>query len=437
MASSQKAKIAFIFALVLLVLSGTAAGLAILRLYRAEALVRHTYDIEVALGDLEYSLSQVGRARVTYADLGTPETLQDFLDAVPKVYAALARIRQLTRDNPSQQALCDRLDSNADERMAPSKESVELKHQNKFDPQKELQINYAVARAAFDTFGITREMRQNEDRLLRQRSHLSEILFVAIPGIVAVSFLLSACMFWLHYRLLNRELRERKSAENQLRQLSLELMRVQDEEHRRFARELHDGLGQTLATAKMLADVVKARNPQEGQIADLSAILGEALSDTRTISHLFHPPFLDEIGFASAARWLIEGYEKRTGVSVSMVLPRPEQRLPRILELTLYRILQEALNNIHRHARSAKAEVMVRTDPEWVALRVRDYGVGIPGQTFDGAGTNGKQPGVGLTGMKERVQEQGGTLEVRSDETGTEIVVRIPVTSHMSMSLGA
>jgi signal transduction histidine kinase len=80
---------------------------------------------------------------------------------------------------------------------------------------------------------------------------------------------------------------------------------------------------------------------------------------------------------------------------------------------------------------------MVRTDPEWVALRVRDYGVGIPGQTFDGAGTNGKQPGVGLTGMKERVQEQGGTLEVRSDETGTEIVVRIPVASHMSMSLGA
>jgi two-component system NarL family sensor kinase len=187
----------------------------------------------------------------------------------------------------------------------------------------------------------------------------------------------------------------------------------------------------------MMADVLETRNPQDRQIAELRAILGEALSDTRTISHLFHPPFLDEIGFASAARWLIEGYEERTGVSVSVVLPSPEQRLPRTLELTLYRILQEALNNIHRHARSARAEVIVQTDPEWITLRVRDHGLGIPGQTFDGSRTNGKQPGVGLTGMKERVKEQGDSLEVRSSGTGTEIIVRIPVTSHVSASLGA
>ena len=430
MASSQKARIALTLALFLLCLSGIAAGFAIDRLYRAETLVRHTYDVEVAAGDLESVLAEVGRSRVAYIDSATPESLQHFWDAVGNVGPALARVRQLTTDNPAQQELCDRLDSNASQRVAASQKSVELKQQNQSDPSKELQFSVEVAKTALDTASITQQMRRNEDKLLEQRSHLSALLFTTIPGILSVSFLLSGLMFWLHYRMLNRELLERRGAENQLRQLSLQLMRVQDEEHRRFARELHDGLGQNLAAAKMMLDALATANSGDSRFTELADLLGDVISQTRTISHLFHPPFLDEIGFASAARWLIEGYEQRMGVTVSANIPRSEERLPRSLELTLYRVLQEALNNIHRHSKSTKAEVNVQIGTEWVSLRVKDHGQGIPGKTLAAFRTNGNQAGVGLTGMRERVKEQGGKLEIRSEGTGTEIIVKIPIAAH-------
>jgi signal transduction histidine kinase len=319
------------------------------------------------------------------------------------------------------------LEATANQRIAVSRESVELKQQNQSDAEKQSMITLEVARGAFETAIITDQMRRNEDALLEQRSHLSQLLFTTIPGILSISFLLSAGLFWFYYRMLNRELRDRTLAENQLRQLSLQLMRVQDEEHRRFARELHDGLGQNLAGAKMMVDTLANGNLENSQISAVSALLDDALSQTRTISHLFHPPFLDEIGFASAARWLIEGYEQRMGVAVSANIPQSEQRLPPNLELTLYRVLQEALNNIHRHSKSDKAEVDVKMDGQWVTLRVKDYGTGIPGETLAALGANGKQAGVGLTGMKERVKEQGGKLEINSEATGTEIIVNIPL----------
>jgi len=428
MPSSRKAKIALALALLLLSLSGIAAGLAITRLYRAETLVRHSYDVEVAIGDLESTLTDVGRSRLAYVNSPTPESLKSFLAAVSSVGAALAKVRQLTIDNPAQQALCDRLESNADQRVAASRESVELAQQNRSSPEKQSMITLQAAKGAFETALLADQMRRNEDRLLEQRSHLSQLLFTTIPSILSISFLLSAGMFWLHYRMLNRELRERTATEHQLRQLSLQLMRVQDEEHRRFARELHDGLGQNLAGAKMMVDALANGDSGNSQISAVSALLDDALSQTRTISHLFHPPFLDEIGFASAARWLIEGYEQRMGVAVSANIPQSEQRLPPNLELTLYRVLQEALNNIQRHSRSDKAEVDVKMDGQWVTLRVRDYGMGIPGETLAALGSNGKQAGVGLTGMKERVKEQGGKLEIKSEATGTEIIVNIPIT---------
>jgi signal transduction histidine kinase len=216
-----------------------------------------------------------------------------------------------------------------------------------------------------------------------------------------------------------------------MRQLSVQLMRVQDEEHRRFARELHDGLGQTLVAAKMMAEFPQSGTLGVPQSEELAALLDEAISQTRTISYLFHPPLLDEVGFPSAAKWLIEGYAQHTGVAVSANIPQLEDRLPLSLELTLYRVLQEALNNIHRHSKSTKAEVSVRIDPQYVTLRVKDYGEGIPSDTLAAFHGNGTQAGVGLLSMKERVREQNGELEIESHAAGTEIVVKIPYESHV------
>jgi signal transduction histidine kinase len=434
MSSSQKAKVALALALVLLCLSATAAGLVIFRLYRAQAQVRHAFEVEGAVGDLESTLTEVGRTRVAYIDSVTPESQRSFSDAVQNLGPALARTRRLTADNPAQQALCDRLESILNPRALTSQQSVELKQQNQSIPSKESQLNFEVAKTAFDLAMITRQMKQNERMLLERGSRLSNLLFTAILSVLAVSFTLSACMFWLHYFLLNREFHEHREAENQMRQLSVQLMRVQDEEHRRFARELHDGVGQTLTAAKMMVTFSQSGNLGAPQAEELAALLDDAISQTRTISYLFHPPLLDEIGFPSAAKWLIEGYAQHTGVLVSANIPQPEDRLPLSLELTLYRVLQEALNNIHRHSKSTKAEVSVRIDPNCVTLRVKDYGEGIPSDTLAAFHTSGTQAGVGLLSMKERVREQNGELKIRSHAMGTEIVVKIPYDSRVEVA---
>jgi len=430
---NHKAKSQFALALLLLCLCGVAAGLVIFRLYAAEGLVRHTYDVEVSIGDVEASLAEVGRARSAYVNAPNPDSLNNYHTALHRVDAALAEIRELTRDNSSQQVFCDQLESNAHERLAPSQKSVELVEQNQSTPERQLLLSFQAAKAAVDTSEITRQMRRNEDRLLVRRSQISDTLFITIAVIIAAAFFLSAIMFWLHYRLLNRELQQRTDAEARLRLLSLQLMRVQDEEHRRFGRELHDGLGQSLASAKMMLDSLPGEYSDESAVKEVSALLGDALSQTRTISYLFHPPFLDEVGFASAAKWLIQGYARRDGIEVSADIPDSKARLPHSLELTLYRVLQEALNNVHRHSKSSRVDVSVRMDIGTVILRVRDYGLGISPQKLAAMETNGSGIGVGLTGMKERVREQGGTFKVRSAGVGTEIIAEIPIGSHVAI----
>jgi signal transduction histidine kinase len=436
MSSSRKARVAFALALFLLFLSGLAAGSLIIRLYSSEALIRHTYDVEVALGDLETSLTSMGRNRVAYISSGSSESLRDFTDAEKEVGVVVARIRQLTSDNPAQQKLCDQLAANANERIAVAQASVDLRTQNRSDPGKQFELTAAVARTTFGTAAIAQQMRGNEDALLQERSRLSQLLFTALPGILAVSFALSAAMFWLHYYMLNRELQERRGAENQLRRLSMQLMRVQDEERRRFARELHDELGQNLVGAHMMAEALSASDGKP-QIAELSTLLADLLSRVRTLSYLFHPPLLEDAGFYSAANWLIEGFASRVGIAISANIPnQPERRLDRAVELTLYRVLQESLNNIYRHSKSSRAEVSVEAGVDRIILRVRDFGRGIPTEKLEALRTNAEQNGIGLTGMKERVREQGGELEIRSDGGGTEIIVTLQI-AQPAEALGA
>jgi signal transduction histidine kinase len=289
-----------------------------------------------------------------------------------------------------------------------------------------MQLTVQVAGAAIETAAIAQEMRRNEDELLAQRSHLSKLLFAATVGILIVSFTLSAVMFWIHNRMLQHELRDREAAEQQLRQLSIQLLRVRDAEARRFARELHDGLGQSMVAAKMIAESLSSEHPANQKLEELAKLIQEAASQTRTISYLLHPPMLDDLGFASAAEWFIDGFTQRTGVAVSTHISAEAEHLPKELELALFRILQEALTNIHRHSKSSKAEVSVSVVSQEVTLIVSDYGKGIPAETLANFRKKGTHVGVGLAGMKERATEFKGELEIQSDETGTRIIVRVP-----------
>jgi two-component system, NarL family, sensor kinase len=238
---------------------------------------------------------------------------------------------------------------------------------------------------------------------------------------------LSAALFWYHQRLLGRELQERRVAENNARELSERVMRIQDEERRRFARELHDSLGQFLTAAKMSADGLVREFPQSAKAGDVASLINTSLRETRTLSHLLHPPLLDEVGFATAARWMVDGYSQRTGVAVITDLPDVTSKLSGSVELTLFRILQEALTNIHRHSKSKKAELSVTYGPREVRLAVKDYGKGIPREILKKFLDSGTGTGVGLSGMRARVREQGGSLDIKSSPEGTEINVVMPL----------
>jgi two-component system, NarL family, sensor kinase len=258
-------------------------------------------------------------------------------------------------------------------------------------------------------------------------------LFTLAVVVLMVTFILALIMFSVHYRLLSAELDARDQAEyavreseKSLRSLTGRLLQLQDEERRRFSRELHDSLGQYLAGVKMNLDMFSNSQPADRLLSEAIQLLDQSIAETRTISHLLHPPLLDEAGFSSAAKWYLEGFAQRSGIDVKMDLPEDVGRLPKPIELGLFRVLQESLTNIHRHSGSARAEVTLRLFPNQVILEVRDYGKGIPRELLDNFRTKGASFGVGLAGMRERVRELGGQLNIQPRAPGNSISVTLP-----------
>lgn len=212
-----------------------------------------------------------------------------------------------------------------------------------------------------------------------------------------------------------------------LRHLSSRLMRVQDEEHRKIARELHDGLGQSLTALSLNLGRLEQQPSETPSILEESrGIITQAISETRTLSHLLHPPLLDEIGFASAAKWFVEGFSKRSGVAVALYLPEDLPRLPQYMEIGLFRILQEGLTNIHRHSGSPSADIHILLNQATLHMQIRDYGRGIPAEVLEKWRTSGAA-GVGLGGMRERVSELGGQAEISNAPQGTLVSITVPV----------
>src|SRR4051812_19735633 len=212
-----------------------------------------------------------------------------------------------------------------------------------------------------------------------------------------------------------------------LRRLSVRLLRVQDEERRRLARELHDSLGQDLTAAKISLDMLTQEcNTVSAHLRDAQTLVDRSISDTRTLSHLLHPPLLDEAGFISAAKWYVEGFGKRSGIITKLELPQPVHRLPRRAETALFRIMQEALTNVHRHSGSRAVDVSVRSDDTKIVLTVKDFGMGVPREVLDRFWKTGNV-GVGLAGIRERLKELGGSLEIESNLDGTLLRATIPI----------
>ena len=220
----------------------------------------------------------------------------------------------------------------------------------------------------------------------------------------------------------------RRNAEEALRKLSGRLLGIQDQERRRIARELHDSLGQYLAGLKIAIEMLASSSQSEKNqalLVECSEILEKSITETRTLSHLLHPPLLDEAGFASAASWFVSGFSERSGIPVSLDLPPDLPRPSEAVEIALFRVLQESLTNVHRHSRAASAEIKVEADAEQITIEIRDHGRGMPREILEQVG-DGTRLGVGLAGMRERIHELVGEFEVKSDENGTTIRATVP-----------
>jgi PAS domain S-box-containing protein len=230
-----------------------------------------------------------------------------------------------------------------------------------------------------------------------------------------------------------RDITERKRMESMSKEaeLSGRLLQLQDDERRRVARELHDGVGQLLAALSMNTHKIAKEKGSLSAIAtrcmdETLTLLDQAISELRTISYLLHPPLLDEVGLHSALTEYVEGFGERSNISVSLDLPPDLQRLPRDVELSLFRIVQECLTNIHRHSHSAAASVRLAQLPGEIQLQICDQGSGMSPESQEKV-FSGRNSGVGLRGMLERVRQIGGTLQIQSNGNGTSILVVVPI----------
>lgn len=228
---------------------------------------------------------------------------------------------------------------------------------------------------------------------------------------------------------LRDEILFRAKTEERLRELSAKVLRVQDEERRRIARDLHDSAGQTLAALKMSLGALRRSHPEiEGAAAlkDATDFAESAIREIRTTSHLLHPPLLDEVGLQSALQWFTSGYAERSGVDVSLKMDSEMSRLPAEYELCLFRLVQECLTNIHRHSGSKSATVDLDRREEYVRLEVVDQGKGMP-EEIQKKIIAGENPGVGLRGMRERIRQLGGKVSIQSNAKGTTVSVVLPL----------
>ncbi len=225
------------------------------------------------------------------------------------------------------------------------------------------------------------------------------------------------------------------NASEELRELSARILQAQDEERRRIARELHDGAGQLLAALGMEASNLASESDRLSARAALSlsnieAFVAQMTKDIRTMSHLLYPPLLDEVGLESALKEYVNGFAERSGVQVSLDFPAATERLDRDYELSLFRIIQECLTNIHRHSGSKTARIRIVREDGALTLEVRDEGRGMPAERLSEIQSRGS--GVGIRGMRERILQLSGTMSIESDGSGTRIYVVIPTPKTVS-----
>ena len=222
-----------------------------------------------------------------------------------------------------------------------------------------------------------------------------------------------------------------EQSEKELIELTERLFNIQDEERRRIALELHDGTAQNLFAISVNLQKLGHMNRANGDeakelIGESQSLVDQSLREIRTLSYLLHPPLLDQAGLVSALQWYVEGFSKRSGIFIDLYT-QPVGRLPSAVEMALFRVVQEALSNVRRHSESETASIRLEHRHSAVVLEIKDHGRGlsVDGNGFDANGS--VCLGVGIPGMKQRLRQLGGKLEIESDAHGTTVYAVVPI----------
>jgi signal transduction histidine kinase len=399
--------------------------------------VIHTYQVRSQLNDLQL---EVIRAQANETSDLLSQGKQGKQQVPPSSEQSdLARhtvteLRKLTADNPRQQQRLEDLS-----RMLKENESLIESRRDSSGLQvqaspKERQRHEEIGDHERQMASIVRSLQDEEESLLDQRLKAWDHLFRRNVIMLGLAFAIVTLMLGYNFRLLMSEVAQTRDTEERSRAnadsyrlMSARILELQDSERRRIARELHDSVGQYLAGLKINLSQIESgpRTDVLTLIREAVALTDYAIQEVRTISHLLHPPLLEEVGFLSAARWYVDEYGKRSQVKVSLRVDEPIARLPKEVEIALFRILQEALTNVYRHAAAQSVDVRILCCDGCVTLTVEDNGKGIPQDVlsrFRGGGA----PGVGLAGMRERLAEFGGQIKVESGNGGSVIEAVIP-----------
>ena len=461
MSSSISARVAFAIGIGLLVLCGVLVYGTLGIFAWNQRWVEHSEQVRELLGETESDIASAARERLIYVYNGDDDSLAQYQNSAAEIPVLLLRIRQVTADNPEQQHNCDRLQALVNNRIQLWEKSIALKKSGAPEQAGQPEMTRQSLQEANDIVKITSAMAAEESTLLKQRTTKARNYFLVLIALIAFSFTAAILLLLWHYRLLRAELRAREEAEKSAsnaakaameseqksyqaeraalasheaaRRLSAHLLQVQDDERRRFSRELHDSVGQYLAAAKIVVSSLAGGRDGDPRYAECIKLLDQSIKEIRTISHLLHPPGLDEAGFSAAAKWYAEEFAKRSGLDLKLEIPEPPSRLSPALELALFRVLQESLTNIHRHSKSESAEVLFEVMSGQVSLAITDQGVGVPEEVltrFKFSGTSG----VGFAGMRERIRELGGRFEVESSSKGTCVRVTVPLAQNAAVA---
>jgi signal transduction histidine kinase len=423
-------KIVFAVSIVLLIVLAFAADHATNLFSESEKSVAHTHEVQTTLARLRTRIYQAQSARLDYVLTGNVNALGLLESSKKGLTGALDLLHSLIADNNSQGERLRLIESLLAQRLALLDESVALRKSRPNDNARQIEITN-IGRDMNERISTQfDEMNLEEDRLLAERRARSAQTFERVRGVLAAAFGTVLLILAMDFRRLSIELGNRQAAEAAVRRLSGRVLQLQDAERRKVARELHDSIGQYFASLAMNLELLQNSRLTDAKKGDLLAqsleTVRQGTAETRTLSYLLHPPLLDEAGFASAARWYVDGFAERSNIRLRLEVDPNLGRLSPEVELVLFRVMQECLTNIHRHSGASHAEICVQKNKN-VTLTIEDFGKGIPQDLLEEFRTTNTGTGVGLAGMRERVREIGGILNITSAGSGTRVEVIVPV----------